>query len=99
MLTSLKYLLSVVGVAGLAAKPEDPKYTGCLGNLGYQIFNLSVWFQAWLLCCLSGLFLIPLWLLIRVAAYVSRQNQSAVLPLGQFFLKTANKQLHHVALC
>lgn len=42
MQTSLKYLPSVLGVASPAAKPEDPKYTDCLGNLGYQADFYSV---------------------------------------------------------
>lgn len=34
--------LSVLGVVNPAAEPEVPKYTGCLGNLGYQADFYSV---------------------------------------------------------
>lgn len=94
VLTSLKYLLWVLGVFKPAAEPEDPKRKGCPGNLGCRSdFIPSICFQVLLLCCLWSFCWFPL-LLISVTVYFSLVL-FADLPLEQFSAKTQNTQLYH----
>lgn len=77
MLVSLK-MLSVLGVSNQGAKPEDPKHTGCLGDLGCQSDFCYV-------NIISGFLFIPL-LLTLISVTV------CTLPLGQFSANTQNSQ-------
>ena len=68
-----------------AAVPEDPKHTGCQGNLGCGSDFCSV-------NMFSNFMLIPLWLLVSAAVYLSLVL-SADLHIGQFSANTRNSRL------
>lgn len=95
--------LSVLGVVNPAAEPEVPKYTGCLGNLGYQADFYSVNMLCGLVSLLFARFFFVYSFLGRsvfqsdfclLFCHLDSFQQSAAVSF-----KTKNKQHYQIAMC